>query len=205
MHDIPAADRLPVLSGQEFKSNPYPAYAWLREHEPVFCRVSADGAARMWFLTRYEDVAEALRDHRRFVKDVHRTLPPEQLAVLDGSGSITLVNEAWRAFATANAAPGGIQAWLGSNYIEVCRRATDEEAEDGRRAAEGIEAVLSGNVTRFSMEYPCHSPTEKRWFLMFVAPIRDEIGGVTVSHIDVTRRKLMELELHARLAAGAGA
>ena len=28
----PAADRPPVLSGQEFKADPYPAYAWLREH-----------------------------------------------------------------------------------------------------------------------------------------------------------------------------
>ena len=81
MHGIPAADRPPVLSGQEFKANPYPAYAWLREHEPIFCRVSADGAARMWFLTRYEDVAEALRDHRRFVKDVHQTLTAEQLSL----------------------------------------------------------------------------------------------------------------------------
>ncbi|MFN8468541.1 MAG: cytochrome P450 [Caldilineaceae bacterium] len=80
MYDTPPPDRPPILSGQEFKANPYPAYAWLREHGPVFCRVSADGAARMWFLTRYEDVAEALRDHRRYVKDVHNTLTHEQIA-----------------------------------------------------------------------------------------------------------------------------
>jgi cytochrome P450 len=72
--------RPPILAGQDFKADPYPAYAWLRDHEPVFCRVSADGSARMWFLTRYEDVAEALRDHRRFVKDVHSSLTGEQLA-----------------------------------------------------------------------------------------------------------------------------
>ncbi len=70
----------PFLSGPDFKADPYPAYAWLRQLEPVFCRVSADGAARMWYLTRYEDVAEALRDHRRYVKDVHNTLTGEQLA-----------------------------------------------------------------------------------------------------------------------------
>jgi cytochrome P450 len=71
----------PLLSGAEFKSDPYPAYDWLRAQAPVYCRTSADGAARMWFLTRYEDVGEALRDHRRFVKDVRATLDPEELAV----------------------------------------------------------------------------------------------------------------------------
>jgi len=70
----------PLLSGPEFKADPYPAYAWLREHAPVYCRTSADGKARMWFLTRYEDVAEALRDHRRFVKDVHSTFTAEERA-----------------------------------------------------------------------------------------------------------------------------
>ena len=80
MYGMPAPDRPPVLSGQAFKADPYPTYAWLREHEPVFCRVSADGSARMWFLTRYEDVAEALRDHRRYVKDVHNTLTAAQSA-----------------------------------------------------------------------------------------------------------------------------
>ena len=80
MCDSTAPDRPPILSGQGFKANPYPAYAWLREHEPVFCRVSADGSARMWFFTRYEDVAEALRDHRRYVKDVHNALTAVQIA-----------------------------------------------------------------------------------------------------------------------------
>jgi len=80
MSETSAAPRL--LSGAEFKADPYPAYASLREQAPVYCRTSADGSARMWFLTRYEDVAEALRDHRRFVKDVHSTLTAEERAAL---------------------------------------------------------------------------------------------------------------------------
>lgn len=69
-----------LLSGPRFKANPYPTYAWLREHAPVYCRVSRDGAARMWFLTRYEDVAAALRDAQRFVKDVRTAMMPEERA-----------------------------------------------------------------------------------------------------------------------------
>ncbi|WP_298980550.1 cytochrome P450 family protein [Caldilinea sp.] len=69
-----------LLSGPKFKANPYPTYAWLRENAPVHCRVSRDGAARMWFLTRYEDVAAALRDAERFVKDVRTAMTPEERA-----------------------------------------------------------------------------------------------------------------------------
>lgn len=69
-----------LLSGEVFKANPYPGYAYLREHAPVYCRVSRDGAARMWFLTRYDDVTAALRDDTRFVKDVRATQTPAERA-----------------------------------------------------------------------------------------------------------------------------
>jgi cytochrome P450 len=70
----------PLLSGEPFKADPYPTYAWLRENAPVFCRTSADGQARLWLLTRYEDVAAALRDPQRFVKDVANTMTPAERA-----------------------------------------------------------------------------------------------------------------------------
>lgn len=63
-----------LLSGAAFKADPHPTYAHLRADAPAYCRVSRDGAARMWFLTRYDDVAAALRDDRRFVKDAAATL-----------------------------------------------------------------------------------------------------------------------------------
>jgi cytochrome P450 len=44
-----------------FLTDPYPAYARLREHDPV--RQVAPGT---WLLSRYEDVSLALRDHDRF-------------------------------------------------------------------------------------------------------------------------------------------
>jgi cytochrome P450 len=70
-----------LLSGAAFKANPHPTYARLRAETPAYCRVSRDGATRMWFLTRYDDVAAALRDDRRFVKDADAALTvAEQLA-----------------------------------------------------------------------------------------------------------------------------
>jgi len=42
--------------------DPYPSYAWLREHSPVHHVVEHD----IWVLSRYADVLEAVRDTERF-------------------------------------------------------------------------------------------------------------------------------------------
>jgi len=52
------------LAHPGFVRNPYPLYAWLREREPV----RKDPLAPVWILTRYDDVAEMLRNPR-FLKD----------------------------------------------------------------------------------------------------------------------------------------
>jgi PAS domain S-box-containing protein/diguanylate cyclase (GGDEF)-like protein len=46
---------------------------------------------------------------------------------------------------------------------------------------------LSGAVKNFSLEYPCHSPTEQRWFLLTVIPLADDRpNGAVVMHLNVT-------------------
>jgi len=40
-----------------FQDDPYPTYAWLREHEPLHHNEALD----LWALTRHEDIAEAFR------------------------------------------------------------------------------------------------------------------------------------------------
>lgn len=44
----------------EFKRNPYPVYATLREEAPIFYH----DALRFWFVSRHEDVSALLRDRR---------------------------------------------------------------------------------------------------------------------------------------------
>lgn len=70
-----------LLSGAEFKADPYPTYAHLRASAPVYCRVSRDRAAAMWFLTRYDDVAAALRADQLWVKDADATLTVAERSV----------------------------------------------------------------------------------------------------------------------------
>ncbi|MFC5906180.1 cytochrome P450 family protein [Streptacidiphilus monticola] len=58
----PPADR-PELFSWEFAANPYPAYAWLREHAPVHWTTLPSGV-EAWLVTRYADARQALADAR---------------------------------------------------------------------------------------------------------------------------------------------
>ncbi|GLZ49811.1 cytochrome P450 hydroxylase [Actinomycetospora sp. NBRC 106375] len=64
------------LLGDEAVADPYPLLAALREHDPVHWSAKY----RSWFVTRYDDVAAALRDER-FSSD---RITPYRRAKLDG-------------------------------------------------------------------------------------------------------------------------
>ncbi|MFQ3588207.1 MAG: PAS domain-containing protein [Fimbriimonadaceae bacterium] len=112
-----------------------------------------------------------------------------QIAVLDRDGKIVWVNEAWRRFGMDNGCLRG-DAYLTDNYLSVCAQAGPIEPL-AAEAAEGVRGVLSGDLPSFTLEYPCHSPDEERWFLMYVTPM--DGGGAVVSHVNITARKWKEM------------
>lgn len=115
---------------------------------------------------------------------------PAHIAVLDERGVITHVNEAWDRFARQNSKAGGAEYGVGANYFDVCRSATvGPFGDDARRMIEGMDAVLSGKLDRFEMEYPCHSPTEQMWFYLQVARIALPAPGLVVSHSRLVERR----------------
>jgi PAS domain S-box-containing protein len=114
------------------------------------------------------------------------------LAIVDESGEIVAVNGVWRAFAEAN---GGDPRKVceGANYLRVCDTATGPYSEEAAAFARGIRSVLSGRQERFEMEYPCHSPTERRWFMGRVTRFSGTgTRRAVVSHENMTVRKLAE-------------
>jgi two-component system CheB/CheR fusion protein len=111
----------------------------------------------------------------------------EHIAVLDEQGTIRMVNAAWTRFARENGDPGMMHSGPGTNYLAVCQEGAVLEGGDySSRAAMGLRAVLDGRTEHFSMEYPCHSEQEERWFVLNVNPLRGTAGGVVVSHVNVT-------------------
>jgi hypothetical protein len=89
---------------------------------------------------------------------------PEHSAIVDRSGTIVAVNKAWKRFARDNGADLS-KVSEGANYLHVCERAKGEHSPYAHSFGEGLRSVLCSREERFAMEYPCHSPTERRWFV----------------------------------------
>ena len=108
-------------------------------------------------------------------------------AVLDSSGVILLVNESWRRFGRENGA--GAACGVGIDYLRTCDRAAESGDELAGVVSAALTAVLAGHAPEAALDYPCHSPSEQRWFHLTVRPLA---GG---------RRVLV---LHDRLLAQPG-
>lgn len=111
---------------------------------------------------------------------------PEHIAVVDQRGVIVMVNSAWRRFAMANGDGDLSKSGLGVNYMEVCQAGNHEDGSIAATASRGLRSVLEGSIPSFSLEYPCHSATEQRWFVMNVAPVSGEEFGAVVSHVNIS-------------------
>src|SRR5262245_33757123 len=174
--------------------------------------VRKDGVI-IWVLINWTVVRDAIGNPKRTVANIQditaRKLTEEALrksealnvsvlgslaahiAVLDRDGTIIAVNEAWKRFAHENGIDPA-RSGVGVNYMEVCRRSQEAYDGEARKALNGIQAVLDGTLDDFVLEYPCHSPDEKRWFLMSVTPLLGERSGAVVSHTNITERKQIE-------------
>lgn len=117
------------------------------------------------------------------------------IAILDESGIMLGVNRAWREFASLNSASLAAVC-EGSNYLSTCEGTSGSGLETALSFAGGIRAVINGTQDEFTLEYPCHSPTEQRWFVGRVT--RFPGNGprrIVVAHENITQRKLVQQSL----------
>ncbi len=182
-------------------------------------QLNAKGQIVEWFgvasdITVRKQAEESLRKSHEFVQSTIDALS-SHICVLDERGTILAENRAWKEFGRANHrmdggefdSTSGPQASDRSpvNYLAVCEAVVGPEAEDARKVSDGIRAILQGKIQDFSLEYPCHSPEEQRWFLCHVNRFPGEgVQRIVVEHVNVTKRKLIEEALReskARLEA----
>jgi diguanylate cyclase (GGDEF)-like protein len=129
-----------------------------------------------------------------FLKLVLDTIT-EHIVVIDSEGDILFVNKTWISFGQNNACLTD-ETWKGVNYLEECDNAADMGDDFGVKAASGIRSVMKGDDEIFYFEYPCHSPDEKRWFMMRVTPFTiRRVNCFVISHQNITERKLAEEEV----------
>lgn len=156
-------------------------------------------------ITERRRAETALRETREFAQSTLDALS-SNMCVLDETGAIVAVNKAWKDFAESNPrepanGAGEVVAALeglseGANYLEVCDRAFGIEAAEALRFAEGMRAVLRGDLLHYTQEYSCHSPRELRWFMSKAS--RFFIGSkprIVIEHIDISERKRQEQAL----------
>ncbi len=146
-------------------------------------------------ITERKQIEDALHRSEELNRQTLQALPVH-IAVLNHDGGIISVNHAWMEFARDNDADGSPAVAVGANYIDVCAQAIKDADIDAVNAIDGIKAVLGGKIKEFTLEYPCHSPLEKRWFVMTAVAFGE--GGAVITHINITERKQAEESLRER-------
>ncbi len=152
------------------------------------------GSARVSAL---EQEVQELQEARNFLENILNSLDAH-IAVLDEQGVIVKTNKPWQDFAKANNL-GLPPDTVGVNYLKICDEARGEASEGAEEAAAGIRAVMDGVLSEFRMDYPCDTPTERRWYIMRVT----RFGGagplrIVVIHEDITPLKEIQEELRRR-------
>lgn len=129
------------------------------------------------------DVTEVKRGEERLQHILDSI--PSSIAVLGPDGTILQTNAEWARFAEANDAPPALVSGIGLNYVATCMAATEDPM--AHAVGRGLRELLAGKRSRFELQYPCHSPDKKRYFLLQATPLTDTVPrGVLVQHFDIS-------------------
>jgi DNA-binding CsgD family transcriptional regulator len=118
------------------------------------------------------------------------------IAILDQTGAILETNNAWRSYSARSGMPEDYD-YRKINYLDVCEGTQGNDVDDARKVAEGIRAVINGDIDEFLYDYPCHSENSRHWYYMrAIRMSHNEPMRVVVSHEDITALKLTEEALN---------
>nr|WP_315484419.1 sensor domain-containing diguanylate cyclase [uncultured Undibacterium sp.] len=121
----------------------------------------------------------------------------EHIVVIDSTGLIRFINRSWLDFAHDNSCLTKPD-WEDVNYLSVCDAAAASGDTFGLNASTGLRKLIHEKRDSFVLEYPCHSPEEKRWFMMTAKPMLFQSETFfLVTHHDVTARKMAEEAIEA--------
>jgi signal transduction histidine kinase len=111
---------------------------------------------------------------------------PEEIALLDGNGTILAANTAWMRTVQEHGHP---EVMPGTNYLENCRCKAAEGYEPAIEAAVGLEEVMSGTRTSWELTYNGGDRWAGRDYRISV----QRVGGGSGPLISVTRTDLTEI------------
>lgn len=113
----------------------------------------------------------------------------DEAVILNHEGIILDANEKWKQFTRDNCGDQDTY-YLNHNYLEICSVSEGESEATAHSVLNGVRRVLSG-IGDFRCEYPCHSPTVKRWFELTASPIQaGDKRYALVTHRNITTRHI---------------
>lgn len=119
---------------------------------------------------------------------------PANVALIDASGYVLMVNKAWDKFATMN--NGGQACRVGASYLDACANLPPEDGAVSCEANTRLREILAGTEDAATFVYPCHSPNKQRWFRAHFARLpKDGKFSAVVMHFDITESMLAEQKL----------
>src|SRR5262249_50812002 len=110
---------------------------------------------------------------------------PAFVALLDPDGTVVSINRAWREQARAH----GVPVEVGRSYPQQLESASSFWLTEAPGIADGVRAVLAGEVPVFAREYAHRGPQGRRWHKFVATPvIGEDSRGAVVMHLDITDR-----------------
>ncbi|MDX1692501.1 MAG: sensor histidine kinase [Ketobacteraceae bacterium] len=142
-----------------------------------------------------ETSQRALKHNELVLRGVLDSMPA-QVALVDNQGVVKYVNSAWERFEPASKTPEQGH-YLGVNYLDVCRLNLGEpDYEAASQVLKGMEKLLGPEAEPFEQIYPCHSPSQQRWFKLIANPVSGVPGVSAVTlHLEVTELILAQMDL----------
>lgn len=144
-----------------------------------------------------EKAEKIIRETQQYARTILDSLSAH-IAIIDENGIILETNRAWSQFAQCNEISMRPDT-LNVNYLDICDAATGDSAESSKEVAEGIRRVIKRDIEEFVIDYPCHSPDQKRWFYMRATrAIGEGPLRIVISHENITALKTAEDQLKKR-------
>lgn len=110
----------------------------------------------------------------------------ENVCFISTNGDILWANSAWNKFSCENGASSVDYSDI--NYFEVCKSAYRNGDAIAKDVLHNLQLMIKGEKERYICEYPCHSPDEKRFFMMIADryTANDALEGILIVHHDIT-------------------
>ena len=128
----------------------------------------------------------------REISSVVLTSLDSHIVVLDASGVIIAVNDAWQRFVAEASSGTVLDGGMGNDGARLWGRVLPVSGEAARHLVRGLERVVAGTHPQFATEYRASSPAGDTWFLAKVTALSGQRRGAVVHHSDITQRKQSE-------------